>query len=99
MRLLLARRSGMVTSGSFIRPLEPVRQTMSRVLRTGLTGLPLTSAAHRLLPNKNDPEGPCRRRYIRLLPLKAAAHTEPRRWLLTLTLAADPAAGCSLCRR
>jgi hypothetical protein len=29
---------------------------MSRVLRTGLTGLPLTSAAHRLLLLLNDPE-------------------------------------------
>jgi len=29
---------------------------MSRVLRTGLTGLPLTSATHRLSHNPNDPE-------------------------------------------
>jgi hypothetical protein len=40
----------------------------------------------------NDPEEPCRRRYIRLLPLKAAAHTEPRRWPLTLPLDAVSAA-------
>jgi hypothetical protein len=46
----------MVTSGSFMPSPEPVVRPMSRVLRTGLTGLPLTSAAHRLSLNPNDPE-------------------------------------------
>jgi len=41
----LLRALGMVTSGSFMRPLKAVRHSMSRVLRTGLTGLPLTLAA------------------------------------------------------
>ena len=36
--------------------LKSVVQPMSRVLRTGLTGLPLTSGAHRLSPLSNDPE-------------------------------------------
>ncbi len=45
----------MVTSGSFMTSLEPVVQPMSRVPRTGLTGLPLTSADRRLHLSLNDP--------------------------------------------
>jgi hypothetical protein len=61
---------------------------MSRVLRTGLTGLPLTSVGHRLLLVLNDPEVTI----TASKNLTTAPVAAPATCLLSLPLFPDPAA-------
>jgi hypothetical protein len=57
MRPVWARTLDMITSGSFMSSPEPVGSRCQGCEAPGSEpGVPLTSAAHRLLTNKNDPE-------------------------------------------